>query len=666
MNWVNMMPWYQWLIFAVVPPLILILYFLKLRRVPVEVPSTYLWSRTVEDLHVNSIWQRLRNNILLWLQLLTILLLALSCFNPGCEGTQLVGERFIFVVDRSASMSVTDLEGDTSRLEEAKRQLKIAIEQMKSNDAAMIISFHDSANVVQSYTTSKSTLKQKVDNISQSQHASDLEEAMKAASGLANPGRISDRQSGVDVQVADALAAKMLIFTDGAVKKIPRFQMGNLSAEYRPIGSLVAPPQNIGITALSINDQLADASEVQAFARLQNSGLEDQTVGLSLFVDGKLTDAKRVTIPGIDSTTTDFDLTDIATQMDTSLPIELRIDESDPYLQDNIAKTVLNPPRMVNVLVVSDDSDFLEYALTTSRLQKFAVTEFQKRSYLKTDDYKNRSLIGRYDLIIFDQCVPESMPSCSTVFWGSIPPEKWSVEKTIETTPLVDVNNAHPIMFDLRMGRVNILESAVLKGPLGNTTLLQSTEGPVMVIGPRGSFEDLVIGFPLSKLLESGDTEINSDWPKNLSFPFFVQNMVVTLGGVAQFGGARDYVPGELIRIRPRIPYQEIEVTTPDGVTEQLKVGSDQRFVFTNTERCGVYEVRGKDTDEVDHLFTVNLFDPIESDIAVREKLEIGLEEFEGTRGSETVRKNLWTWLLLLGLVVLTIEWYIYNQRVFI
>ena len=79
MNWINMLPWYQWMIFAIVPPLIFLLYFLKLRRVPLEVPSTYLWSRTVEDLHVNSIWQRLRNNILLWLQMLAILLLALSC-----------------------------------------------------------------------------------------------------------------------------------------------------------------------------------------------------------------------------------------------------------------------------------------------------------------------------------------------------------------------------------------------------------------------------------------------------------------------------------------------------------------------------------------------------------------------------------------------------------
>ena len=132
MNWINMLTWGQWLVVALVPPLIFLLYFLKLRRMPLEVPSTYLWSRTVEDLHVNTIWQRLRKNILLLLQLLTVLLLALSCLNPGCEGTQLSGERFILIVDRSASMSATDTPTGISRLEEAKRQMIIAVDQMKS------------------------------------------------------------------------------------------------------------------------------------------------------------------------------------------------------------------------------------------------------------------------------------------------------------------------------------------------------------------------------------------------------------------------------------------------------------------------------------------------------------------------------------------------------
>ena len=71
-----------WVILGSIPPLILTLYFLKLRRTPLEVPSTYLWTKTIEDLHVNSIWQRLRNSLLLLLQILLVLLLILACLGP--------------------------------------------------------------------------------------------------------------------------------------------------------------------------------------------------------------------------------------------------------------------------------------------------------------------------------------------------------------------------------------------------------------------------------------------------------------------------------------------------------------------------------------------------------------------------------------------------------
>ena len=64
----NTLPGWQWALLALVPPAIIALYFLKLRRQPLEVPSTYLWKRSIEDLHVNSLWQRLRQNLLLFLQ----------------------------------------------------------------------------------------------------------------------------------------------------------------------------------------------------------------------------------------------------------------------------------------------------------------------------------------------------------------------------------------------------------------------------------------------------------------------------------------------------------------------------------------------------------------------------------------------------------------------
>src|SRR5687768_7079960 len=58
------------LLLLLIPLLIMLLYFLKLKRKPLQVPSTFLWKKSIEDLHVNSLFQWLRDNVLLVLQVL--------------------------------------------------------------------------------------------------------------------------------------------------------------------------------------------------------------------------------------------------------------------------------------------------------------------------------------------------------------------------------------------------------------------------------------------------------------------------------------------------------------------------------------------------------------------------------------------------------------------
>ena len=143
MNLLPILTFWQWAILLAVPLAIISLYFLKLKRIPLEVPSPYLWTRAIEDLHVNSIWQRLRQCLLLFLQLLLIALIFLACLNPGWRGATLTGNRFIFLLDTSASMNATD-EG-RSRLETAKGRIEQIIAQMKSDDVAKLIIFSDIA-----------------------------------------------------------------------------------------------------------------------------------------------------------------------------------------------------------------------------------------------------------------------------------------------------------------------------------------------------------------------------------------------------------------------------------------------------------------------------------------------------------------------------------------
>ena len=89
MNWISALSPMQWLLMMAIPPAVLSLYFLKLKRRELVVPSTLLWKKAMEDIHVNSIWQRLRKNLLLYLQLLFLALIVLACLRPGWIGERL-------------------------------------------------------------------------------------------------------------------------------------------------------------------------------------------------------------------------------------------------------------------------------------------------------------------------------------------------------------------------------------------------------------------------------------------------------------------------------------------------------------------------------------------------------------------------------------------------
>lgn len=86
-------------------------------------------------------------------------------------------------------------------------------------------------------------------------------------------------------------------------------------------------------------------------------------------------------------------------------------------------------------------------------------------------------------------------------------------------------------------------------------------------------------------------------------------------------------------------------------------------FEYASTDRLGLYEVQWSDT--ATQHFAVNLFDRGESDIRPKDKLELGEgEPVQGSSQASVARKEAWKLLLLLGLGMLILEWWIYNRRV--
>src|SRR5262245_6929148 len=187
------LPLWAGIIVLLLPLLLLLLYFLKLRRHAVAVPSTFLWRKSIEDVHVNSLIQWLRQNVLLLLQLLTLFLFlfALLALQVQREGKS--GRYYVILIDNSASMAAIDVA--PSRLERARQEALKLIDSRDEADAGMVIAFNRRATVVQPFHTDRSLLRRAVRQIEQTQASTRIDEALLQADGRANPLRSADDQA---------------------------------------------------------------------------------------------------------------------------------------------------------------------------------------------------------------------------------------------------------------------------------------------------------------------------------------------------------------------------------------------------------------------------------------------------------------------------------------
>ena len=648
---------------ALVPIAIVLLYFLKLRRNPLEVPSTYLWKRTVEDMHVNSLWQRLRNNLLLFLQLLLILFLIATVLRPGCPGTELEGNRFILVVDNSASMAATDR--DPSRLEMAKNKAREVIENMQPNDVAMLIACSDQASIVQSYTSDKEALKSRLRQIKPTNRRSDISQALTAAAALANPGRTADRESESDVQVAEPNPAELYIFSDGRVQRIQQFSLGYLTPKYVQIGS--PQPVNYAIIDFSLSVERVTEQKCNAFARIANFSSTDASLELLLYVNDELVDARtNVEVRSNDFQSLVFDLTDVLRDALTATTVRLEIETKDDLAADNIAYAIYRAPRPLDVLLVTTGNPQLESVLETGNLDKATNLTIESPQHLKSRQYEIAATQGQYDLIVFDRCEPPIAPESNCIFVGQIPAfDGWKKSELLAPVTIIDSAQVHPLMNNVLMNNVLVAEAYSLEGPYGTASLCDAAFGSVIAIGPRNEFEDVVVGFSIVDEDDTGTVFQNTDWPKHTAFPLFWKNAIDYFAKRISGSVVTGRQPGDQISLYLPQSVEQAIVTTPDSTEIPIQKQKSSQTVFARTEQLGVYQVA--DDDELTlQKFAINLTDSNESNLEVVEKLQIGHEEFTGTSNEIEVRKEYWQWFVIGAIIVLLIEWIVYNRRVFI
>lgn len=685
MSWIPALTPLEWGLLASVPIGIVLLYFLKLRREPVEVPSTYLWSRTIEDLHVNSLLQRLRRSLLLFLQLLAVALAAIALLRPGIRGETSGQGRTVFLLDTSASMQATDLDGGETRFERARRLIGERIEAMNDTDSSMLVTFSDRPETVQSFTSDRRRLREALSRVKVTNHRTDVLGALKAADGLANPRRSSQVGDMSDVQVADAMPADLLIYSDGGFQQVTEFSLGNLVPQYYAMGTQNV--RNLAIVAFSAERNLEQPTEVQAFGTIVNLGSQAAESTATLSMDGEFLDAQSVSLDPGDQTGLSFTI-----ESEEAVTLELKLDIQDDFSVDNVGYAGLTPMRTVSVLVVTEGNTPLRLGLGTPKAKKICNPEFVSPSYLADEGYAARAEAGIDDLIIYDRCSPASMPATNTFFIGALPPSvdpqivaaeedeppaeaestvqddsgagnrgwSWATEK--HSVALVDIDRTHPLMRYLELYSLLIFSGRAINAPAGSTELVGADRGPMLVLAPRDGYQDMVLGFEIVSTDDQGGTQINTNWYAERSWPVFMLNVLRYLAGAAEATGAPSYRPGETVRLRLESALAEVNVQRVGGDSFRVRPGPSGITEIVETSQPGNYRVEAG--ERLADLFAINLFDRRESEIAAAPSVELGYEAVAAETGGVEKRREYWRWALIAMLGLLATEWWVYTKRV--
>jgi len=629
-------------------PVVVLLYLLKLRRTEIVIPSTMLWIKSLQDLTANAPFQRLRKNLLLFLQLLALALMALALARPylKAEGTR--GGNLCVIVDRSASMQTK--EDDESRLDLAKKQALDLVERMASGDRMMVVSFADTAVVCCELTDDRRRLRNAIDEIIPSDGTSNIRDVMMIARSLA-PG---DKEK--EAVVSDI---ELILISDGRLSDLQELGALSKNVSFLRIGKT---NDNAGIVRFSLRNPEEGAGERQVYVRILNEASNALDATLTLYFDADPLAVEELHVPEKQSSDHVFALPKIA----ESGLLRAELDHVDALGVDNRAWLALRTDAFLRVLLVGEtdslSASFLRRALTLDpRVQLSAVAPA---------DYADT---GDYDLTIFCGVLPPLGPDNTPVwpagalfFVNAVPAlPGLRAEGEIANPPLLAVDPDHPLTRFLHPGNTRISKAQKLVLPEGARTLI-STEGGALLADVSHDGQPVVVAaFDLA----------DSNWPLHLSFPLFIQNLIGWLPRAAMAGQSSIAV-GAPIELFGAPQEASARVTLPDGTPRTIALDPMRPVLFGETSKAGPYivtrsagaiPVAGGEGEaaagEKKEYYAVNLLDANESSITPVERLNLGRTEIAAQTESVWFNREYWRWLLAGVLAVLVLEWWLYSRR---
>lgn len=594
-------------LFLLTVPVIIVLYLLKQKHHEHNVSSLYLWQEVLKDIEANSPWQKLKKNILMILQIIAMILLALALSRPFLDTALGKAGNVVVVIDTSMSMQATDVK--PSRFEAARRQAAGFINGLSPGTLVTLISMGNNAVIEENLSSDRSSVLGKLNRLKATNGVANLEDASSLVQSILR------QHPGTDVSVFGDTDLKV----PGGIVKFSGFSH---SGDNYAVMLLSHTQSKNGITVLS---------------RIANFSGKDSVLPVSLYIDGKVFDAKNVNAKAGETVNVYWDSIPSDVQQ-----LECRIDAKDSLDADNSAWDAVNPVKNSRVMLVTEKNVFIEKLLSlTNGIQLF-----------KTDFSGSTELKG-YDLYIFDGYLPEKLPSDGNIMIFNPPRNNlFNIDGDIELPN--PEKSTHELFKYVNDYSFTIAKSKKLVTPKWAGLVLNSKEGALAFAGSLDNRRIAVFGFDLH----------NTDLALKPVFPIIMTNSLEWLIA-SRIKNVENVYPGQSIDFNLNPKAVQARIITPGGDSVEIAPPFPAQ-AFSKTENTGQYILeQNLGTGKSYHYFSVNTPADKESNLKLESsRPQDGTAAAGGAKGVVDTGFSLQMILLCIVILLLITEWWVYSHGI--
>lgn len=372
--------------FLILIPVIIILYLLKQKVNDQPFSSTLLWKEIYKNLEAKTPFEKLKNNILMYLQILAMLFLIFALMAPVLRNGGIIKRNTIVVIDTSASME-TLYNGGKTRLDEAVSRAKSYVDGLNDSGMLTVISCDDEAQIIYQ-GQDKSTAKKRLNELTPKQASGNLD----IATGMV--GSLVSNLDNVDV----------VCYTDSEFE-YAQWKKNNdkiaLSVE-----SIYSKEENLSVDYVNYGVKSGDDSEkdkyIETLCKVTNHGDKDAVTDVSLYIGNDIADVQTVTVKAGESEIVYFSDVKMPedfnnnesdkTKENGGYVLRAEISEKDSLTADNISGVAATSGNNKKVLLISQGNVFMEKALAL--VDGAEVYKAEDASVLKEAE--------DFDLYVFD------------------------------------------------------------------------------------------------------------------------------------------------------------------------------------------------------------------------------------------------------------------------